>query len=282
MIEVKNIKKSFDGKVVIEDVSAVMKAGQCNLIIGTSGSGKTVLQKCIVGLFEPDSGEVLYSGNNFTAMKGEEKTEIRKEIGMLFQGSALFDSLNVEENIMFPLSMFTHNTHKKKLDRVNEVLNRVNLPDVNKKFPAELSGGMKKRVALARAIVLNPKYLFCDEPNSGLDPQTSLVIDKLIKEITIEFNMTTVVNTHDMNSVMEIGDYILYMYQGRKEWEGSKKDIIFSKNQLLNEFIFASEFLQDAKDMRMLEETGKIPNHRNMDLMLDKDTAPLAPPDQGE
>ena len=282
MIEVKNIKKSFDGKVVIEDVSTVMKAGQCNLIIGTSGSGKTVLQKCIVGLFEPDSGEVLYSGNNFTAMEGEEKTEIRKEIGMLFQGSALFDSLNVEDNIMFLLNMFTHNTHKQKLDRVNEVLNRVNLPGVNKKFPAELSGGMKKRVALARAIVLNPKYLFCDEPNSGLDPQTSLVIDKLIKEITIEFNMTTVVNTHDMNSVMEIGDYILYMYQGRKEWEGSKKDIIFSKNQLLNEFIFASEFLQDAKDMRMLEETGKIPNHRNMDLMLDKDTAPLAPPDQGE
>lgn len=274
MIEVKNIKKSFDGKVVIEDVSAVMKAGQCNLIIGASGSGKTVLQKCIVGLFEPDHGEVLYSGQNFTEMKGEQKTEIRKEIGMLFQGSALFDSLNVEENIMFPLSMFTNDSHKKKLTRVNEVLARVNLTGVNKKYPAELSGGMKKRVALARAIVLNPKYLFCDEPNSGLDPQTSLVIDKLIKEITLEFNMTTVVNTHDMNSVMEIGDYILYMYKGKKEWEGSKKEIIFSKNQLLNEFIFASEFLQDAKDMRMLEETGKIPNHRNMDLLLDKDTPP--------
>ena len=194
MIEVKNIKKSFDGKVVIEDVSTVMKAGQCNLIIGTSGSGKTVLQKCIVGLFEPDSGEVLYSGNNFTAMKGEEKTEIRKEIGMLFQGSALFDSLNVEDNIMFPLNMFTHNTHKQKLDRVNEVLNRVNLPGVNKKFPAELSGGMKKRVALARAIVLNPKYLFCYEPNSGLDPQKSLVIKKLSKKITIEFIVANVEN----------------------------------------------------------------------------------------
>ncbi|MBL7725438.1 MAG: ATP-binding cassette domain-containing protein [Chitinophagaceae bacterium] len=282
MIEVKNIKKSFDGKVVIEDVSAVMKAGQCNLIIGSSGSGKTVLQKCIVGLFEPDYGEVLYSGQNFTEMKGEQKTEIRKEIGMLFQGSALFDSLNVEENIMFPLSMFTNDPHKKKLDRVNEVLARVNLPGVNKKYPAELSGGMKKRVALARAIVLNPKYLFCDEPNSGLDPQTSLVIDKLIKEITLEFNMTTVVNTHDMNSVMEIGDYILYMYKGKKEWEGSKKEIIFSKNQLLNEFIFASEFLQDAKDMRMLEETGKIPNHRNMDLMLDKDTPPIEDTSEGE
>ncbi|MBI3137810.1 MAG: ATP-binding cassette domain-containing protein [Sphingobacteriales bacterium] len=278
MIEVKNIKKSFDGRVVIEDVSAQMKAGQCNLIIGASGSGKTVLQKCIVGLFEPDSGEVLYSGQDFTAMRGEEKTAIRKEIGMLFQGSALFDSLNVEENIMFPLSMFTHDPLKKKLDRVNEVLNRVNLDGVNKKFPAELSGGMKKRVALARAIVLNPKYLFCDEPNSGLDPQTSLVIDKLIKEITIEFNMTTVVNTHDMNSVMEIGDYILYMYQGRKEWEGSKRDIIFSKNERLNSFIFASEFLQDAKDMRMLEETGRIPNHRNMDALIGKGAPP---PDLG-
>ncbi|HOZ68374.1 MAG TPA: ATP-binding cassette domain-containing protein [Chitinophagaceae bacterium] len=271
MIEVHNIKKSFDGRVVIEDVSAVMKAGQCNLIIGSSGSGKTVLQKCIVGLFEPDDGEVLYSGQNFTTMNGVDKTNIRKEIGMLFQGSALFDSLNVEENIMFPLSMFTTDGHRKKLDRVNEVLDRVNLKDVNRKFPAELSGGMKKRVALARAIVLNPKYLFCDEPNSGLDPQTSLVIDKLIKEITIEFNMTTVVNTHDMNSVMEIGDYILYMYQGRKEWEGSKKDIIFSKNERLNSFIFASEFLQDAKDMRMLEMTGKIPSLRNMDDMMRKD-----------
>lgn len=265
MIEVQNIKKSFDGRVVIEDVSAVMNAGQCNLIIGSSGSGKTVLQKCIVGLFEPDSGDILYSGQSFTRLSGVEKTNIRKEIGMLFQGSALFDSLNVEENIMFPLSMFTTDSHRKKLDRVNEVLERVNLKDVNRKFPSELSGGMKKRVALARAIVLNPKYLFCDEPNSGLDPQTSLVIDKLIKEITIEFNMTTVVNTHDMNSVMEIGDYILYMYQGRKEWEGSKKDIIFSKNERLNNFIFASDFLQDAKDMRMLELTGKIPNVRNMD-----------------
>ncbi|MEQ1677173.1 MAG: ATP-binding cassette domain-containing protein [Chitinophagaceae bacterium] len=278
MIEVKNIKKSFGDKVVIEDVSCVMKAGQCNLIIGSSGSGKTVLQKCMVGLFEPDQGEILYSGQNFTAMKGQDKTEIRKEIGMLFQGGALFDSLTVQENVMFPLSMFTKDSFKKKLDRVNEVLARVNLVDANKKYPSELSGGMKKRVALARAIVLNPKYLFCDEPNSGLDPQTSLVIDQLIQEITLEFNMTTVVNTHDMNSVMEIGTYILYMYQGRKEWEGNKKEIIFSKNKRLNDFIFASEFLQDAKDMRMLEETGKIPNHRNMDLMLDKDTPPLMPP----
>ena len=282
MIEVKNIKKTFGDKTVIEDVSSIMKAGQCNLIIGSSGSGKTVLMKCMVGLFEPDSGEVLYSGQNFTAMKGYDKTEIRKEIGMLFQGSALFDSQTVEQNVMFPLNMFTKDNYRKKLERVNEVLARVNLVEANKKFPSELSGGMKKRVALARAIVLNPKYLFCDEPNSGLDPQTSLVIDKLIKEITIEYNITTVINTHDMNSVMEIGNYILYMYQGNKEWEGNNKEIIFSKNERLNDFIFASEFLQDAKDMRMLEETGKMPNDRNMDDMMDKDASLLIPPPDGK
>jgi phospholipid/cholesterol/gamma-HCH transport system ATP-binding protein len=179
---------------------------------------------------------------------------------------------------MFPLSMFTKWSHRKKLDRVNEVLARVNLVDTNKKFPAELSGGMKKRVGIARAIVLNPKYLFCDEPNSGLDPQTSLVIDRLIKEITVEYNITTVVNTHDMNSVMETGDYILYMYKGNKEWEGNNKEIIFSKNKLLNDFIFASEFLKDAKDMRMLEESGKIANDRNMDELMDKDAPTLVPP----
>jgi phospholipid/cholesterol/gamma-HCH transport system ATP-binding protein len=282
MIEVKNIQKSFGDKTVIEGVSAVMKAGQCNLIIGTSGSGKTVLMKCMVGLFDPDAGDVLYGGQNFTTMNTEEKTEIRKEIGMLFQGSALFDSLTVEQNVMFPLNMFTKWPVKQKLERVNEVLARVNLVDTNKKFPAELSGGMKKRVGIARAIVLNPKYLFCDEPNSGLDPQTSLVIDKLIKEITIEFNITTVVNTHDMNSVMEIGNYILYMYKGKKEWEGNNKEIIFSKNQRLNDFIFASEFLRDAKDMRMLEETGKIANERNMDELLDKDAPTLVPPPDEE
>jgi phospholipid/cholesterol/gamma-HCH transport system ATP-binding protein len=278
LIEVKNIRKGFADKTVIEDVSAVMKAGQCNLIIGSSGSGKTVLMKCMVGLFEPDDGEILYSGQSFTTMSHDQRTEIRKEIGMLFQGSALFDSLTVEQNVMFPLNMFTKWTQRKKLERVNEVLARVNLVDTNKKFPAELSGGMKKRVGIARAIVLNPKYLFCDEPNSGLDPQTSLVIDKLINEITLEFNITTVVNTHDMNSVMEIGNYILYMYKGRKEWEGNNKEIIFSKNQRLNDFIFASEFLHDAKDMRMLEETGKIANDRNMDELLDKDAPTLVPP----
>ena len=282
MIEVKNIKKSFGDKTIIHDVSTVMKSGQCNLIFGSSGSGKTVLMKCMVGLFEPDEGEVIYSGQSFTKMKHHERTEIRTEIGMLFQGSALFDSLTVEENVMFPLSMFTKWTFKKKLDRVNEVLNRVELKDTNKKFPAELSGGMKKRVGIARAIVLNPKYLFCDEPNSGLDPQTSLVIDKLIREITLEFNITTVVNTHDMNSVMEIGNYILYMYKGNKEWEGNNKEIIFSKNQRLNDFIFASEFLRDAKDMRMLEETGKIANDRNMDELLDKDAPTLVPPPDDE
>lgn len=281
MIEVKNIKKTFGDKTVIQDVSAVMKAGQCNLIIGASGSGKTVLMKCMVGLFEPDAGQVLYGGQDFTSMSAEEKTEVRKEIGMLFQGSALFDSLTVEENVMFPLSMFTDWSYKKKLDKVNEVLARVNLVDTNKKFPAELSGGMKKRVGIARAIVLNPKYLFCDEPNSGLDPQTSLVIDRLIKEITVEYNITTVVNTHDMNSVMEIGNYILYMYQGHKEWEGNNKEIIFSKNQRLNDFIFASEFLQDAKDMRMLEQSGKISDNRNMDELL-RDTTPNASPDDKE
>jgi phospholipid/cholesterol/gamma-HCH transport system ATP-binding protein len=268
MIEVKNIKKSFGEKTVITDASAVMKAGQCNLIIGSSGSGKTVLMKCMVGLIVPDAGEILYNGKNFVVMTRDEKTEIRKEIGMLFQGSALFDSQTVEQNVMFPLDMFTTDHYSQKIKRVNEVLARVNLVDANKKFPSELSGGMKKRVALARAIVLNPKYLFCDEPNSGLDPQTSLVIDRLIQEITLEYNITTVVNTHDMNSVMEIGNYILYLYQGHKEWEGTNKEIIFSKNQRLNEFIFASEFLRDAKEMRMLEETGKIPNDRNIDDMI--------------
>jgi len=268
MIEFKNIKKSFGDKVVLDDVSHVMQTGMCNLIIGTSGSGKTVLQKCLVGLLDPDAGDINYDGLDFNQMPEEQRKELRQQIGMLFQGSALFDSMTVQQNVMFPLDMFTKKHFDEKLQRVNEVLDRVNLKDVNKKYPAELSGGMKKRVGIARAIVLNPKYLFCDEPNSGLDPQTSMVIDKLIMDITKEFNMTTVINTHDMNSVMEIGENILYMYQGKKEWSGNKKDIIFSKNQLLNEFIFASEFLQDAKDMRMLEARGKIDNDRNMDELL--------------
>jgi phospholipid/cholesterol/gamma-HCH transport system ATP-binding protein len=275
MIEVTHIKKSFSENVILNDVSAVIDTGKCNLIIGASGSGKTVFMKCLVGLFQPDSGEILYDGQNFSRMDVAEKKEIRKQIGMLFQGSALFDSLTVEKNVMFPLSMFTNDTTGEKLKRVNEVLDRVNLVGANKKFPAELSGGMKKRVGIARAIVLNPRYLFCDEPNSGLDPQTSLVIDRLIQEITLEYNITTVVNTHDMNSVMEIGDHIIYMHKGLKEWEGTKKEIIFSKNELLNEFIFASEFLKDAKDMRMLEAVGKIDNDRNMDDIINND-APLS------
>ena len=280
MIEVKNIRKGFEDKIVIDDVSAIMEPGKCNLVIGASGSGKTVLMKCLVGLFQPDNGKILYDGNDFTTMNGEEKKEIRQQIGMLFQGSALFDSLNVEKNVMFPLNMFTRKTFKEKLKRVDEVLERVQLKDANRKFPAELSGGMKKRVGIARAIVLNPKYLFCDEPNSGLDPQTSIVIDKLIQEITDEYNITTVVNTHDMNSVMEIGDKIIYMHQGKKEWEGTNKELIFSKNDLLNKFIFASGFLQDAKDMRMLEETGKIPDSRNMDEIIDEQTPPLISDDE--
>jgi phospholipid/cholesterol/gamma-HCH transport system ATP-binding protein len=282
MIEVKNLKKGFGGKTVIQDVSAQFKAGNCNLIIGTSGSGKTVLMKCLVGLFQPDSGDILYSGKNFTKMNTDDRKEIRKEIGMLFQGSALFSSMTVEENVIFPLDMFTHDSRKKKLERVNEVLNRVNLKGANKKFPAELSGGMMKRVGIARAIVLNPKYLFVDEPNSGLDPQTSGLIDKLIKEITEEYQITTVINTHDMNSVMEIGDHIVYMYQGNKEWEGNNKEIIFSKNKRLNDFIFASEFLRDAKDMRQLEETGKIANERNMEDLTSKDAPELVPPPDDE
>jgi phospholipid/cholesterol/gamma-HCH transport system ATP-binding protein len=253
MIEFKNIKKTFGDKLVLDGVSHVMQTGKTNLIIGTSGSGKTVLQKCLVGLFEPDEGEIIYDGVSFTEMNQDEKKQLRQQVGMLFQGSALFDSMTVEENIMFPLSMFTNDTVHEKSIRVDQVLKRVNLQGSNKKFPSEISGGMKKRVGIARAIVLNPKYLFCDEPNSGLDPKTSMVIDKLIKEITIEYNTTTIINTHDMNSVMEIGDNILYLNNGKKEWSGNSEEIIFSKNKLLNEFIFASQFLQDAKNMRMIQ-----------------------------
>jgi phospholipid/cholesterol/gamma-HCH transport system ATP-binding protein len=268
MISIKNIEKGFSGKSVIEGVTAEFETSKCNLIIGASGSGKTVLMKCLVGLLIPDAGEILYDNTSFSLMNTDEKKEMRRKIGMLFQGSALFDSMTVEQNIMFPLDMFSNNTKGEKQKRVNEVLDRVNLSQALKKYPAELSGGMKKRVGIARAIVLNPQYLFCDEPNSGLDPQTSLVIDRLIREITTDYKITTIINTHDMNSVMEIGDRILYMYEGKKEWEGTNKEIIFSKNERLNNFIFASDFLQDAKDMRMLEIKGKIDNSRNMDDLL--------------
>jgi phospholipid/cholesterol/gamma-HCH transport system ATP-binding protein len=257
MIEIKNVRKSFGDKVVLQDVSAKMMPGKTNLIIGTSGSGKTVLMKIMIGLMQVDSGEVMYEGMDLVKMNVHELKELRKQIGMLFQGGALFDSKTVEDNVMFPLDMFTKSSYEEKLKRVNEVLDRVNLKDTNRKYPAEISGGMKKRVALARAIVQNPKYLFCDEPNSGLDPQTSLVIDKLVKEITKEYNITTVINTHDMNTVMESGDHIVYMYQGNKQWEGSNKDIIFSKDERLNSFIFASEFLEKAKEMSMMVAKGK-------------------------
>jgi phospholipid/cholesterol/gamma-HCH transport system ATP-binding protein len=253
MIILKNIRKSFGTKVVLEDVSWEMEAGKVNLIIGASGSGKTVLMKCAIGLITPDKGQILYQDKDLVVMEEKDRKELRTQIGMLFQGSALFDSMTVEQNVMFPLDMFTKKSIQEKRKRVNEVLDRVNLVDTNKKYPAELSGGMKKRVALARAIVLNPKYLFCDEPNSGLDPMTSLVIDKLIIEITREYQMTTVINTHDMNTVMESGDHIIFLHKGLKEWSGSKEDIILSKNQNLNDFIFASEFLRDAKNKRMMD-----------------------------
>jgi phospholipid/cholesterol/gamma-HCH transport system ATP-binding protein len=253
MIEIQHIGKKFDDKVILEDISAQFKPGMCNLIIGVSGSGKTVLVKCIVDLIHADQGSILFDGIELGKMETNERKNLRNNIGMLFQGNALFDSMTVEENVRFPLDMFTKFSSTEKLEKVNKILAKVNLVGVNAKYPAEISGGMKKRVALARAVVLEPKYLFCDEPNSGLDPQTSLVIDQLIKDITVEFNITTLVVTHDMNSVMEIGDHIIYLHQGRKEWEGSNKDIIYSENELLNKFIFASEFLQDAKAMRMLD-----------------------------
>ena len=251
MIEVKNISKSFEGKVIIDDISAQFKPGQCNLIIGTSGSGKTVLIKCIVDLMHADKGEIYFDGQRFASMSKEERKDLRNNIGMLFQGNALFDSKTVQENVRFPLDMFTQLSLNEKNEKVAETLARVNLEGVNDKYPAEISGGMKKRVALARAIIMKPKYLFCDEPNSGLDPQTSMVIDKLIHDITAEFNITTIVVTHDMNSVMEIGQHIIYLHQGKREWEGTNDEIIFSQNQLLNNIIFASEFLKDAKAMRM-------------------------------
>lgn len=256
MIELKNVKKSFGDKTVLQDVSTVMETGKTNLIIGSSGSGKTVLMKIMVGLLKPDSGEVMYEGQDIINIDPKDLKEIRTQIGMLFQGSALFDSRTVEQNVMFPLDMFTKQTRKEKRKRADEVLARVNLEGANKKFPAEISGGMKKRVALARALVLNPKYLFCDEPNSGLDPQTSLVIDKLIKELTVEYNITTVINTHDMNTVMESGDHIVYMHKGLKKWEGTNKEILFAKDQDLNDFIFASDFFREAKEA-MIEEMGR-------------------------
>ncbi|MCF8304557.1 MAG: ATP-binding cassette domain-containing protein [Bacteroidales bacterium] len=248
MIEAQNISKSFGEHKVLNDVTIRFEKGRTNLIIGQSGSGKTVLMKCLVGLLNVDKGKVLYDDRVFSAMSFREMKSIRKEIGMLFQGGALFDSKTVQENVIFPLSMFTQQSHEEKVERANFCLSRVNLENVNHLMPAELSGGMKKRVAIARAISMNPRYLFCDEPNSGLDPKTSNVIDNLIKELTEEFDMTTVVNTHDMNSVMEIGDKVAYIYKGELWWVGSKDEILHSDNPELNDFVFTSELTQRLKD----------------------------------
>ncbi len=256
MIELINVNKSFGKRTIISDFSCRFEQGRANLIIGESGSGKTVLLKCIVGLTEVDSGQVLYNGRDFIKMNGREKQNIRKEMGMLFQGGALFDSKTVEENVVFPLSMFTDMGEEEKIERANFCLSRVNLKNVNHLYPSEISGGMKKRVAIARAIATNPRYLFCDEPNSGLDPKTANVIDKLIHDITIEYNMTTVVITHDMNSVMEIGDKVLYLYNSRKWWEGAKESILGTDNKELQEFIYVSKFLKEIRE-RELGDAGK-------------------------
>lgn len=248
MITLQNISKSFDDKQVLSNISHVFEQGKPNLIIGESGSGKTVLSKCMVGLMEPDEGEVLYNNRSFTKMNSSERNEIRKEIGMLFQGGALFDSMTVEENIVFPMSMFTQQTEKEKRERAQFCLERVNLPKAGKLYPAELSGGMKKRVAIARAIAVEPKYLFCDEPNSGLDPRTSILIDELIQEITYEYNITTIVITHDMNSVLEIGDKIAFLYKGNIIWTGNKQDILTSKTPELVDFVYATKFLREFRD----------------------------------
>jgi phospholipid/cholesterol/gamma-HCH transport system ATP-binding protein len=249
MIRIKNLTKSFNGKIVLDNISVTFEPGKTNLIIGMSGSGKTVLLKSIAGLHEIDSGEIWYENTLFNNLDFNEKKEIRTQIGMLFQGSALFDSMTVEQNVRFPLNMFTNKSSAEKNERVNFCLNRVNIIGVNKLFPAELSGGMKKRVAIARAISLNPKYLFCDEPNSGLDPITAILIDALIKEITEEYSMTTIVNTHDMNSVMENGEKIVFISRGKKYWEGNKNDILHSECGPLNDFVFANSLAKKLKAM---------------------------------
>ena len=251
MIEVKHLYKSFDDKEVLKDINAVFEDGKTNLIIGQSGSGKTVLMKNLVGLFTPTSGEVLYDGRNFVAMSKREKVQMRREMGMIFQSAALFDSLNVLENVMFPLDMFSTMNYRDRVHRAQECLDRVNLIDAQSKYPGEISGGMQKRVAIARAIVLNPKYLFCDEPNSGLDPHTSLVIDELLSSITKDYNMTTIINTHDMNSVMGIGENIIFIYKGCKGWQGTKNDVMSSTNENLNDLVFASDLFKRVKEVEM-------------------------------
>jgi phospholipid/cholesterol/gamma-HCH transport system ATP-binding protein len=247
VIEVNNINKTFGENHVLHDISTSFEKGKVNLVIGQSGSGKTVLAKCIVGLHEPDTGSVSYDGRNFIDLNRKSRTSIRKEIGMMFQGSALFDSMTVEENIIFPLTMFTNMTLKEKLNRVNFCLERVNLEGRNHLLPAECSGGMQKRIAIARAITMKPRYLFCDEPNSGLDPKTAIVIDNLIREITYEYDITTVVITHDMNSVIEIGDNILFIHEGHNWWEGDRKSIITTSNKEILAFVYASDFMKEIR-----------------------------------
>ncbi|WP_075558881.1 ATP-binding cassette domain-containing protein [Parabacteroides timonensis] len=256
MIEVKNITKSFEGRTVLNNISAVFETGKTNLIIGRSGSGKTVLIKNIIGLMKPDSGEILYDGRDLTSMGKLELNMLRREMGMLFQGSALFDSMTVLENVMFPLNMFSKDSFKERERRAMFCLERVNLSEAERLYPSEISGGMMKRAAIARAIALNPKYLFCDEPNSGLDPKTSLLIDDLIHDITTEYKMTTVINTHDMNSVMNIGENIIFIKEGVKEWQGTKDQVITSNNKALNDFIFASDLFRKVKEVEMHQEEG--------------------------
>jgi phospholipid/cholesterol/gamma-HCH transport system ATP-binding protein len=254
MIEVKNIEKSFGDSKVLKGISTVFETGKTNLIIGQSGSGKTVLLKSLLGIHTPDVGTIAYDGRIYSEMNDDEKRELRKEIGMVFQGGALFDSMTVEENIGFPLKMFTHKTNAEILDRVNFVINRVNLINANHKKPSEISGGMQKRVAIARAIVNNPRYLFCDEPNSGLDPKTAIVIDNLIQEITREYNITTVINTHDMNSVMEIGEKIVFLKEGILAWEGSKKEIFKTDNEAIVDFVYSSNLFKKIRKAQNKEE----------------------------
>lgn len=248
MIEVKNLTKYFNNHKVLDNISVIFDRGKTNLIIGQSGSGKTILMKCLVGLHEPDEGDILYDGVSFTKQNQKEKREIRKKIGMLFQGGALFDSSTVEENVRFPLEMFSEMSEKEKKTRINFCLERVNMHNSNHLYPSELSGGMQKRVAIARAIALNPSYLFCDEPNSGLDPITAIIIDQLIKEITEEYNITTIINTHDMNSLMELGQKVIFLSQAEKCWEGSNKTIMNSDNEKLKEFVFATTLMQKLKE----------------------------------
>jgi phospholipid/cholesterol/gamma-HCH transport system ATP-binding protein len=256
MIELQGVSKSFEGREVLTDIHALFENGKTNLIIGQSGSGKTVLMKCIVGLLIPDAGHVLYDHRNFFALNKKEKKVLRREMGMIFQSAALFDSMTVLDNVMFPLNMFSSDTYRDRVRRARFCLERVNLTDTDDKYPGEISGGMQKRVAIARAIALNPQYLFCDEPNSGLDPKTSLVIDELVHDITTEYNMTTLINTHDMNSVMGIGEKIIYIHDGQKEWEGSKEDIFTSTNQKLNDFVFASELFRKVKEVEVRNIEG--------------------------